>query len=273
MIKGMTGFGTAKINAGDVKGIIEIKSVNHRYLDLAFFLPIGFGAIENKIRQMVSKHIQRGRVTVSCKITAKPQPKIALNKKAVAQYLSCAQALKKDFHLDNSLKLSDLIKLPGVVEACEVFVTPEDLWPAMEKALEKAMGGLEGMRGREGRALSRDINSILSRMLLHINKIQQRSQAVLKEKKKQLLLEEFSSFQKSIDINEELARLAHYIDEFKSLVKSTASAGKKLDFIGQEMQRETNTIGSKLQDKVVSNCVISLKSKIEKLREQAQNIE
>jgi len=273
MIKGMTGFGTAKVNAGDIKGVVEIKSVNHRYLDLAFFLPVGFGAVESKIRQTVSKYVRRGRVTISFKIIARPKPRISLNKKAVTQYLTYARALKNEFHLENTLNLSDLIKLPGVVEACEVFVTPETIWPAMEKSLDKALSGLEVMRKREGRALFKDINIILRRMLLHVNKIQKRSRAILKEKKKTLLLDEYSSFQKSIDINEEIARLTHYIEEFKALVKSTESAGKKLDFIGQEMQRETNTIGSKLQDTVVSNCVISIKSKIEKLREQAQNIE
>ena len=273
MIKGMTGFGTAKVSAGDVKGVIEVKSVNHRYLDLVFYLPIGFGEVESKVRRVMTKTVRRGRVTVSFKITGKPQPKISMNKKAVKQYLSCARGLKKEFHLDNNLKLSDLIKLPGVVEAQEVFVTPDKIWPVMEKALLRSLSSLETMRKREGQALSRDINSLLRRMSSQVKRIEARTKTILREKKKDLLAEEFSSFQKGIDVNEEIARLKHYIEEFRAMIKSTASAGKKLDFIGQEMQRETNTIGSKLQDKVVSNCVISLKSKIEKLREQAQNIE
>lgn len=273
MIKGMTGFGSARVSTGDMKGVIEVKSVNHRYLDLVFYLPIGFGSTENKVRQLITKAVRRGRVTVSFKITEKPEPKISLNKKAVKQYLTYARGLKKEFHLDNNLNLSDLIKLPGVVDARDVFVSPEKIWSAMDKALQRSVNSLDAMRKREGGALARDINNVLRRMSSQVRKIQARTKAVLREKKKALSMEEFSSYQKSVDVNEEIARLTHYIDEFKSLIKVSVSVGKKLDFVGQEMQRETNTIGSKLQDKIVSNCVISIKSKIEKLREQAQNIE
>lgn len=273
MIKGMTGFGAAQMSSGEIKGSVEIKSVNHRYLDLAFYLPSGFAAMENEIRQLLSKTISRGRVTVSFKITNKPEAKISLNKNVVKQYLAYAKILKKEFHLDNNLKLSDLIKLPGVVDARESFVSPEDIRLSVEKAVQRAVNSMETMRKREGVALAKDIKENLKRMSLQAKKIENRTKEILNEKKKGLSLEEFSSYQKGVDINEELARLSHYIEEFKSLVKSNVSVGKKMDFVGQEMQRETNTIGSKVQDKIVSNCVISIKSKIEKLREQAQNVE
>jgi uncharacterized protein (TIGR00255 family) len=110
-------------------------------------------------------------------------------------------------------------------------------------------------------------------MYMRLKTIQSRSKAILAEKKAALTLDELSSFQKGADINEEMTRLKHYIDEFKLLLTSSTGVGKKLDFVAQEMQRETNTIGAKVQDQVVSNAVIALKSKIEKLREQAQNIE
>lgn len=273
MIKGMTGFGSAQISAGEIKGSLEIKSVNHRYLDLAMFLPAGFGAAENEVRQLISKIVSRGRVTVSFRITGKPAAAITLNKGAVRQYLDYARALKKEFHLENDLRLSDLISLPGVVDAKEVFVKAEEIWPALEKAMKRAVNSMDAMRKREGKALAKDVSGLLKRMLMHLKKIEGRSKVILSDKKKALTMEEFSSFQKSIDINEEVARLSHYIEEFKSLIKADVSIGKKMDFVGQEMQRETNTIGSKLQDKIVSNCVISIKSDIEKLREQAQNIE
>ena len=108
---------------------------------------------------------------------------------------------------------------------------------------------------------------------MQVKTIKLRAHIILKEKKTQLTIEEFNSFQKSSDINEELTRLSHYIEELRLLLKSNVSIGKKIDFVAQEMQRETNTIGSKLQDKIVSNAVIALKSKIEKIREQSQNIE
>jgi len=273
MIKGMTGFGMAQVNAGDVKGVLEVKSVNHRYFDLVFYLPIGFAAVENEIRQLLAKTVVRGRITVSFKITDKPDPAISLNKKAVSQYFVYAKSLKKEFRLDNDLTLSDLIRLPGVVDARDVFINPEKIWLVMKKALQRSVNSLDAMRKREGQALARDINGVLKRMLLQVKKIQARTKTVLSEKKKTMAMEEFSSYQKSVDINEEIARLSHYIAEFRALVRDEASVGKKMDFVGQEMQRETNTIGAKMQDRIVSNCVISIKSKIEKLREQAQNIE
>ena len=129
------------------------------------------------------------------------------------------------------------------------------------------------MRRSEGRSLAADVANQLKRMTLQTKKIQKKAKFILNEKKKKLTNEEFRSLQRSSDVNEEVTRLLHYIDEIKPLLKGKISVGKKIDFIAQEMQRETNTIGSKLQDKVVSNAVIALKSKIEKIREQAQNIE
>lgn len=273
MIKGMTGFGTAQIIAGKIKGVIEVKSQNHRYFDVVYYLPIGFASIENRIRQLLNKNIKRGRVTVSVKITEKPSQALTINKDAVKEYLKHAKALKKEYGLKNNLALSDLIRMPGVVEARETMIDVNKLWPIIEKDLRRSVNSLASMRQREGKSLAADFSSVLKRMLLRIKKIRARAKAILKEKKKKASSDEFSSFQKSNDIHEEIERLTHYIEEFKFLLKSTVSVGKKLDFVAQEMQRETNTIGSKLQDKVVSNCVIALKSKIEKLREQAQNIE
>ena len=129
------------------------------------------------------------------------------------------------------------------------------------------------MRKREGTALAGDVNGQLKRMILQISTIKARSKELLKEKKDKATDEEFSSYQKSNDINEELARLAHYIEEARALLKQSEGVGKKLDFIAQEMQRETNTIGSKVQDKEVAAAVIAIKSKVEKIREQSNNVE
>ncbi len=274
MIKGMTGFGSAQIIAGKVKGVIEVKSNNSRYFDVAYYLPMGFASVENRIRQLLHKNIKRGRVTVSLKITEKPSQSLRFNQDAVKEYLKQARMMKKIFGLNNNtLGLSDVIRLPGVVEVQETMISGDKLWPGVEKNLKRSVDSLVRMRKREGKSLSEDILRVLKRMLLQVKKIQVRAKSILKEKKRKAAADEFFSFQKSSDINEELTRLVHYIEEFKLLLKSTASVGKKLDFVAQEMQRETNTIGSKLQDKLVSNAVIALKSKIEKLREQAQNIE
>jgi uncharacterized protein (TIGR00255 family) len=273
MIKGMTGFGSSSFSSGNLKGALEIKTVNHRYFDIVFYLPPGFAAAEDKIRQVISKQVERGRITVSVKITERPQVSLVFNKNVVHEYLKYAKVLQKEYNLPNDLALSDLMRMPGVVDAKEAILDSEHLWPVLDRSLGQALDSLVHMRKREGKSLYRDIAGLLSRMLQQITIIRRRAESVLKEKKKALPSEEFSAFQKSNDINEELARLAHYVDEFKLLLRAEVSVGKNMDFVAQEMQRETNTVGSKLQDKIVANAVIALKSKIEKLREQAQNIE
>ena len=166
------------------------------------------------------------------------------------------------------------MRLPGVIETkATVFVQAGELWPVLEKSLHKAVAGVLAMRRREGKALRADINGHLMRMGLRIRSIKARTSALLKESKGKMASDEFSSYQKSNDINEETARLEHYIDEAKILLRQAEGAGKKLDFIAQEMQRETNTIGSKVQDKVVAASVIAIKSKVEKIREQSNNVE
>jgi uncharacterized protein (TIGR00255 family) len=273
MIKGMTGFGQARLSAGKVKALIEVKSVNHRYLDINYFLPVGFGSAENMVRQIIQQNMHRGRVTVSMKITQKEEVKAILNKDVVRMHLKNVNKLKKEFGIKGALPLQDLVQLPGVLEVREILIDPDALKPALEKSLKRALDDLISMRRSEGRSLAADISGQLKRMLLQVKKIQKKAKSILGEKKKKLNEEEFRSAQKSSDVNEEITRLLHYIDEIAPLLKSQAAVGKKIDFIAQEMQRETNTIGSKLQDKIVSNAVIALKSKIEKIREQAQNIE
>ena len=273
MINGMTGFGCSQLSSERIKGIVEIKSLNHRYLDINYFLPVGFASIENKLREIIQKEIERGRITISIKITNKPYDVLDFNKDVVKKYLRYAQMLKKEFGFNDHLTLSDLIKLPGVVESKESYLSPELLWPAIEKSIRFAINELNRMRKSEGRSLVSDIADKLKQMRLEIKKIQQRKESILKEKKIKMSNEEFASLQKNSDINEEISRSIHYIEEAKQLLKTDSAVGKKLDFIAQEMQRETNTIGSKLQDQIVSNAVIALKSKIEKIREQAQNIE
>jgi uncharacterized protein (TIGR00255 family) len=273
MITGMTGFGACEITFGKVKGVVEVKTVNHRYLDVAFYLPAGFSSLEDKIQKIIAGRIKRGRVTVSVKITDKPRTNIVLNHQAVKRYLDFAKGLQEKHHIKNDITVADIMRLPGVVEANEIFVQAGEIWPVLEKSLQKAAAGAVSMRRREGKALSADIHGQLARMLLQIRLIKVRTSVLLKESKSKMAPDEFSSYQKSNDIHEEIARLSHYIDEAKILLRQADGSGKKLDFIAQEMQRETNTIGSKVQDKVVAAAVIAIKSKVEKIREQSNNVE
>lgn len=273
MIRGMTGFGSAQFAFGKIKGVIEVKSVNHRFLDLSFYLPVGFGSLEGKIRELLGQDLTRGRVTITIKITEKPGQSVTFNEDMIEEYLRHARSIEKKYRLTNNLTLADLISMPGVVEVREIFIEAPILWPSIEKGLKTAFKGLGVMRCREGKSLSADINDKLKRMTIRLKGIEKRSQDILKNRQKTMKTEEFASFQKGIDINEEIARFHHYIAEMKDLLCSSVPVGKKLDFIAQEMQREANTMGSKLQDEMVTNAVVALKSKIEKIREQANNIE
>ncbi len=273
MLKGMTGFGTAQISQDDIKATVEIKSLNHKYFDITYYLPIGFGSIEQKIKDVVQKQISRGRVTVAVKLSQKSSQTIALNIDAAKKYMQHARKLQKDFDLPFNITAADLIKLPGVLETKETSLDLEALWPKTEKALKHALNNLINMRLREGKAIYADLSSQLSKMIAQIKRIKTRAQDLLIQQKKKMNDEEFSAFQKSNDINEELTRLTHYIEEMQKLLKNETTIGKQIDFVAQEMQRETNTIGSKLQDKIVASAVILLKSKVEKIREQSQNVE
>ncbi len=273
MITGMTGFGASDIAVGNIKGVVEVKTVNHRYLDLAFYLPSGFASFEEKISKTVAKGLKRGRVTVAVRITDKPHMVINMNEDAVKRYRDFGKSLSRRFGIKDDLSVADIMRLPGVVEAKEVFVDAQTMWPAVEKGLARAVASVAAMRKREGKSLERDINTQLGLMLKSIAAIKARAAHLLKAQKQALGNEEFASYQKSNDINEEMARLAHHIQEARALLRQNEEAGKKLDFIAQEMQRETNTIGSKVQDKEISAAVIALKSKVEKIREQANNVE
>ncbi len=273
MIKGMTGFGYASLSSGNIRGFVEVKSVNHRYLDVGYYLPMGFASVENKIRDLLRRRIERGRITASLKITNKPGMTIGFNREVAQKYLQKSRTLKKELYLKGDLSLAEVIHLPGVLESKETTIKPEVLWPVIERSINVALASMLNMRKREGQSLCADSKDKLRRMLLQIKKIKSREKNIIRAKKRKLNKEEFVAFLKSDDINEEVARLIHHVEEFKRLLKLNGAVGKKLDFIAQEMQRETNTIGSKIQDKIISNAVIALKTKIEKLREQAQNIE
>lgn len=274
MIKGMTGFGSADFSVGAIKGHIEIKSWNHRYLDISYYLPPGLSSIEIRMRELLQNQLERGKIAVTLRITHKPTSNLVFSLEAAKAHYKFANQLQKELKIKNEMTAADLIKLPGVLEIKEIQADQETLLPEVEASVKKALKELLIMRVSEGKAITRDILDKTKRMLMRIRTIDQRSKAILQEKKKSLkTTEEFQSFQKAIDVNEELSRLKHYILEAQDLVKGSVAAGKRLDFVAQEMQRETNTIGSKLQDKMVSNAVIALKSKIEKIREQSQNIE
>lgn len=272
MIKGMTGFGHAVFSKGKIKAAVELKSVNHKYLDVTYYLPNGFGAMESRIKSVLQKSIQRGRVTASLRFLEKPDNVITLHKDTVKSYMTYMRSLRKEFKLDGNMGLTDVVHLPGVFESREAMISPDMVWTDVEKAFRHAINALTLMRKKEGQSIVRDMSSQLKQMASDVNHIKARAKLILDDKRKTTPIEELASFQKSNDVNEEIERLSHFVIEVRALLKKD-EAGKQIDFYAQEMHRETNTIGSKIQDKLVSRHVVSLKSLIDKIREQAQNIE
>src|SRR6185436_15658242 len=157
MISGMTGFGSSQFSLGHIKGVIEIKTLNHRYLDITYYLPPGLGSLEEKIKVLIQKSIDRGRISVSVKLLHKEPSLLKLNKNVVKQYVEQAKKIAKEFGLKNDLSLSDIIKLPGVIDASDPNAEVEFIWPVLEKNLKKAIMSVVHVRRREGSSLMRDI--------------------------------------------------------------------------------------------------------------------
>jgi uncharacterized protein (TIGR00255 family) len=273
MINGMTGFGRQNFSAPKVKGFIEIRSLNHKYFDIVFHLPPGFGIFEERLKRLLHRRIGRGRITVALVFTSRPEDKINVRQDIAKNYLKTFKSLNKSLHLKSDLGLSNVITLPGVIRCEEAQISPEELWPHVEKAAGKALKNLLRLRRREGDALRRDISEKIARINATLKIFPRRIKEIVAGKRKVLSSEEFSAFLRSSDINEELTRLSHHLKTLKYKLTDGKGAGKEMDFIAQELQREINTIGAKLLDRAVSEGVIKIKSQVEKIREQLQNIE
>ena len=273
MIKGMTGFGSAEVRKNATQFTVEIKTVNHRYLDINYYLPMGFTCLEEKIRGILQKELRRGRITLSVRVIHQPKKNIVLDKEAVQTHLKYIHSLCREFRLTNDVTVSGLIHLPGVLSTQDAVVKPKELWPVLEVGIKRALRMVVQVRRREGRSLRMDILEQVRRMDTRARMVEKRLSILKKQKMSILTKDEFGSYQKSVDINEEIARLRHYFREIRKYLGTKEPVGKRIDFIAQEMQREINTIGSKVQDTEISNAVIAVKSKVEKIREQAQNIE
>ncbi|MDP3143059.1 MAG: YicC/YloC family endoribonuclease [Candidatus Omnitrophota bacterium] len=272
MIRGMTGFGRQGFAKSQVKGFIELRSLNHKYFDVVFHLPPGFGSFEEKLKHLVHKEMLRGRATISLVFTSKPE-KIYVRKEVARNYLKSLKSLHKTLHLKSDLGLSNIITLPGVIHCEEGQSSPETLWPAVERSAKKALGHLIKMRQLEGRALYQDISDKIRKIRKAITHIPRRAKEIIASKRRVASNEEFSSFLKSSDINEELTRFSYHLKNLQAKLNSSGGMGKELDFIAQELQREINTISAKLLDKTTSESTIKIKSLIEKIREQLQNVE
>ncbi|QOV20619.1 YicC family protein [Blautia liquoris] len=292
MVNSMTGFGRSEIQFSDIRFTVEMKSVNHRYLDFNIKLPKKLSSFENAIRNTLKEYVQRGKVDVFITYEDFTQSNISLkyNKELASQYLNCAHKIQEDFDLKNDITVSKLAGFPEVLVMEETPVDEERLWSVLERALKEAGEQFQRQRNREGENLKDNLLDKLNQMLVDIREVEIRSPQIIEEYKSKLeqktreLLEDTSVedsriaaevilFADKICTDEETVRLRSHIENMMSVLKQGGTVGRKLDFIAQEMNREANTILSKANDLKTSNIAIELKTEIEKTREQIQNIE
>ncbi|MBQ9122291.1 MAG: YicC family protein [Lachnospiraceae bacterium] len=292
MIKSMTGFGRCEVMEGERKFTVEMKSVNHRYLDVNIKMPKKLNFFEAAIRAELKNFIQRGKVDIfiTYEDFSEGNVSIKYNKETAAVYVQYLKQMAEDFGLDNDVRVSSLSRYPEVFSMEEMTEDEDELWKALQKALTGAAEAFVETRIKEGENLRADLISKLDAMLEHVEFITERSPQIIDEYKKKLidkvqdllgdakvdetrLLMEVTVFADKVCVDEELVRLRSHIEATKAELLKGGSVGRKLDFIAQEMNREANTILSKTTDLEVSNRAIELKTEIEKVREQIQNIE
>ena len=278
MVKSMTGFGRCEISEGSRKMTVEMKSVNHRYLDVNMKMPKKLNFFDASIRSLLKTYIQRGKVDlfISYEDTAETNFSLKYNQELAGEYLKYLKQMSEQFGLENDIRVSTLSRYPEVFSMEEVQTDEEELWNLLEKALRGACDQFVETRIKEGENLKKDLLAKLDEMLENVEYISARSPQIIGEYRKKLesrLATEITIFADKICVDEEIVRLRSHIEHTKATLEDGGAVGRKLDFIAQEMNREANTILSKANDLQVSNCAIDLKTEIEKVREQIQNIE
>ena len=292
MIKSMTGFGRAEAVTKEWKITVELKSVNHRYLDLNIKMPRKLNLFEGQIRNLMKTYMQRGKVDVFITYEDYTAGSVALkyNRGLASEYMNYLKEMEEQFHLKNDITAAMLSRYPEVLTMEEQPVNEEELWSRMEGPLNEACRKFAEAREREGENLKKDLLLKLEGLDQMVSKVEERSPMVVQTYREKLeakvheLLEdsqiddsriaaEVVLFSDKICNDEETVRLHSHIRGMKNILTEKEGIGRKLDFMAQEMNREANTILSKSNDLEVSDIAIDLKTEIEKIREQIQNIE
>ena len=294
MIKSMTGFGRSEYTDGKRNITVEITSVNHRYSDISIKMPRRYGFAEDKVKNAVKEHIRRGKVDVSIMVEniTENDVNIKLNTMIAKQYYENLLELRKEFSVEGDITLQFLAGLPDVMKAIPDVEDEEEITKAILIPVAEAAANLEKMRAVEGEKLAEDliakgrsIRSILDKIAERAPQVSIDYTARLRERITELIggsievpedriLVEAAIFADKCAIDEEITRLGSHLIQLENIVaKSTQPDGKKLDFLVQEMNREANTIGSKANDITITGYMLEIKSEIEKIREQVQNIE
>ena len=292
MIKSMTGFGRAEYIDEKRKITVEIKAVNHRYLDCSIKMPKKLGFFEASIRTLLKDYIQRGKVDIYITYEDYTEENFNLkyNRDMAKAYYSYLKEMAEEFGIENDVRVSTLSRYPEVFSLEEANVDEDEIWSDLEKVVRDAASAFVDARIKEGDNLKRDLTDKLDKMLSYVDEIEKRAPEIIDAYRKDLsakvadlladsaidesrILGEVTLYADKICVDEEIVRLRSHIGTTKDILSEGGSVGRKLDFIAQEMNREANTILSKTNDLITSDIAINLKTDIEKVREQIQNIE
>jgi uncharacterized protein (TIGR00255 family) len=293
-MKSMTGYGRGECSQDGFKITVELSSVNRKQTEISVALPREMEMLEAQVRDLINRHISRGRLTVRVALHAgasKLSARMHLNIPLARAYARELNKLAKELKLAGPVTLDHLARAPGVFQTDEQIVEEEDFWPAVEQALKKALQTLVRMRQQEGRHLEVDLAKRVAIMRQAAAQVEAQAPGVVERYRDQLLerikaaglgapgedderlRKEIVYFADRSDITEELTRLQSHFRQFDDCRRSGEPVGRTLDFLAQEMNREINTIGSKANDSLISRQVVVLKAELEKFREQAQNVE
>ena len=291
-VKSMTGFGRGEIESGERVWTVETRCVNHRYLDLKMKLPGGYSSLEEKIRKKVSMFHHRGRVDLFLGVTGNftDLTEVKANLDLAKGYRDALHALSLEFGLEDGASAAILASYPDVLIRERKNEDLEELWPLLERAFDDALKSCDIMRIQEGENLARDLLERLDIFTKTIDTIEIAIPVLLQAREKHLqerlqkllgnvqldparLVQEVAVMADKSDVTEEIVRLRCHINQFELFLKEGPGIGRKLDFLIQEFLREVNTLASKINDAAIAHHTVELKSELEKMREQVQNIE
>jgi len=295
MFQSMTGYGTGSAQQDDRTVTVEMRTVNHRFLDLHIRAPREYSFLETEVQPLIRGALRRGRVDATISVQGGPESAVVIDQQAAQRYVESASRLRDQFHLEGALDVATLMTLPGVIQkqdnrSGENQAESTLLSGLVRQATQEALDGVIGMRQQEGKALRADLMNHLAAILARASTIQAYAPVVTQESRKKLeermarllppdgldpqrLAQEVALLADKCDISEEIARLDSHLEQFDSLLEAGKEIGKRLDFLLQEMQREVNTILSKSGNLEIARCGIDIKAEIEKVREQIQNVE
>lgn len=292
MIKSMTGFGRSEIVKGNRKISVEIKSVNHRYLEAGIKMPKKLNVFESRMRDLLKKYATRGKIDIfiNYEDDSESQVNLKFNQNIADEYMAIFNNMSEKYNLKNDMTVGGLARFPEVITMDEVQEEEEELWHFIEEAMKAALEQFVNTRILEGENLKKDLLGKLDHMEELVAFVEKRSPEIMKEyrsklesKVKELLGDttidesriatEVIIYADKICVDEETVRLRSHIEHARKCLNEEGGIGRKMDFIAQEMNREANTTLSKANDIEISNAAIDLKTEIEKVREQIQNIE